>query len=111
MWPLQGVLKPGQEGMVLRLLKGLYGLKQASRGWYLEMSRVLIKEIKFKCSGINHSVFYQKTGDEYTIIAVATDDMAMTSKRVVDANNFKNEVKKIGKLWTTDLSNGSWVSK
>ena len=35
MKPLRGVLKKGQEGKVLRLKKGLYGLKQAGRGWYL----------------------------------------------------------------------------
>jgi hypothetical protein len=29
MKPRRGVLKPGQEGKVCRLLKGLYGLKQA----------------------------------------------------------------------------------
>ena len=43
----RGVLKPGQEGKVLRLKKGLYGLKQAGRGWYMEMSRVFVKELGF----------------------------------------------------------------
>ena len=42
------VLKPGEEGKVLRLLKGLYGLKQAGRGWYMEMMRVFIKELSFE---------------------------------------------------------------
>ena len=45
---LRGVLKPGEEGKVLRLLKGLYGLKQAGRGCYMEMMRVLIKELGFE---------------------------------------------------------------
>jgi Reverse transcriptase (RNA-dependent DNA polymerase) len=54
----RGVLKRGQEGKVLKLLKGLYGLKQAGRGWYMEMSKVLITEMGFKRSEIDHSVFY-----------------------------------------------------
>ena len=48
MKPPRGVLKPGQEGKVLRLLKGLYRLKQAGRGWYLEMTRVMLEELGFK---------------------------------------------------------------
>ena len=94
MKPPQGVLKPGQEGKVLRLLKGLYGLKQAGRGWYLEMSRVFMEEMGYKRSKIDHSVFYKKTDDEHTIVAVATDDMAVTSKRKADAERFKSEIKK-----------------
>ena len=90
----RGVLKPGQEGKVLRLLKGLYGLKQAGRGWYLEMSKVFMKDLGYKRSGTDHSVFHKKTGDEHTIVAVATDDMAVTSKRKVDAERFKSEIKK-----------------
>jgi len=58
MKPPRKVLKPGQEGKVLRLKKGLYGLKQAGRGWYLKMSRVFMKELGFTRSVIDHSVFY-----------------------------------------------------
>ena len=32
MKPPQGVLKPGEEGKVCHLVKGLYGLKQAGHG-------------------------------------------------------------------------------
>jgi hypothetical protein len=90
----QGVLKPGQEGKALRLLKGLYGLKQAGRGWYLEMSKVFMKEMGYKHSQIDHSVLYKKIGDEHTIVTVATDDMAFTSKRKADAERFKSEIQK-----------------
>jgi hypothetical protein len=94
MKPPRGVLKPGQEGKVCRLLKGLYGLKQAGRGWYLEMSRVFLKDLGFKRSVVDHSVFYKRSGDEHTIVAVATDDMAVTSKRKTDADQFKSDIKK-----------------
>ena len=39
-------------------------------------------------------MFYKKTDDEHTIVAVATDDMALTSKRKADAENFKLQIKK-----------------
>jgi hypothetical protein len=81
----RGVLKQGEEGKVLRLKKGLYGLKQAGRGWYQEMSRVFISELGFTRSGIDHSVFFRRKGDSHIIVAVATDDMAVTSKHAVDA--------------------------
>ena len=59
MRPPRGMLKPGQENKVLKLLKGLYGLKQAGRGWYLEMSKALINKMGFNQSAIDHSVFYR----------------------------------------------------
>jgi len=92
MKPPHGVIKPGQQGKVLRLLKGLYGLKQAGRGWYIEMSRVLIKELSFKRSAADHPVFYQRTANKHTIIAVATDDMAVSSKWKADIKNFKAKI-------------------
>jgi len=94
MKPPRRVLKPGQEGMVLKLKKGLYGLKQAGRGWYLEMSRVFLKELGFERSAIDHLVFYQRKAEEHTIVAVATDDMALMLKQKIDAKNFKLQIAK-----------------
>jgi Reverse transcriptase (RNA-dependent DNA polymerase) len=93
MKPPRSVLKPGQEGKVLRLIKGLYGLKQASRGWYLEMAGVFMNKMGFKRSKIDHSVFFQRNGNKHTIVTVATDDMAITSKRAINAEQFKSKVK------------------
>ena len=98
MQPLRSMLKPGQEGKVLRLLKGLYGLKQAGRGWYIKMARVFVTKMGFKWSAIDHSAFYWMSSEEHTIVAVATDDMAVTSKRKVDAKQFKSKVKEFWKI-------------
>ena len=73
-------------------------LKQAGRGWYLEMTRVFLKELNFKRSAIDHSVYFRCKGKEHTIVAVATDDMALTSKRAVDAERFKSEIKKFWEI-------------
>jgi Reverse transcriptase (RNA-dependent DNA polymerase) len=74
-------------------LKGLYGLKQAGRGWYLEMSRVFLKQMGFECLAIDHLVFYHRTREEHTIVAVATDDTAVMLKRNVDVERFKSKIK------------------
>jgi hypothetical protein len=94
----RGVLKQGEEGKVLRLKKGLYGLKQAGRGWYQEMSRVFISELGFTRSGIDHSVFFRRHGETHIIVAVATDDMAVTSKHAVDAEKFKSDIRKFWEI-------------
>ena len=59
MRPSHGVLKQGQDGKVLRLLKGLYSLKQAGRGWYIKMTKVFVEILGFKRSMADHLVFHR----------------------------------------------------
>ena len=92
MKPPRGVLKPGEEGKVCCVVKGLYGLKQAGHRWYQEMSQVLIKDLGFTRSAVDHSVFFQRSSDEHMIIAVATDDMVVTSKQAEDITRFKANI-------------------
>ena len=78
--PLHGVLKPGQEGKVCHLLKGLYGLKQAGCGWYQELMKVLVGELGYMELLLDHLVFHRRQGTEYTTIAIVMDDMVVTTK-------------------------------
>ena len=59
----------------------------------MEMTRVFIKEFGFEQSAIDPLVYYHHKGEEHMIIAVATDDMALTLKRAEDAQCFKAEIK------------------
>ena len=53
-----------------------------------------MKDLGFKRSTIDHSVFYCQTKEKHIIVAVATDYMAVTSKRLEDIEAFKSKVKK-----------------
>ena len=50
--------------------------------------------MSFEGCPLTHSVFIQKKNEEHTIIVVATDDMAVTTKRAVDAEIFKQNIKR-----------------
>ena len=77
MKPPQGVLKKGQEGMVCKLKKALYGMKQSGRLWHKLLSKIMA-ELGFSRSKIDHSVFFKFVGDMCIVVAVATDNMALT---------------------------------
>ena len=105
MHPPKRYLKPGQEGMVCRLLKCLYGLKQAGRGWYREMASAF-DQIGFSKSGVDHSLFIRRSATEETAVAVATDDMAIASSTPDSVQRFKSEISQFFDI--TDMGEIRW---
>ena len=91
MYPPKRYLKAGQEGMVCRLLKCLYGLKQAGRAWHKEMSSAF-DQIGFSKSGVDHSLFVRRSSTEQIIVAVATDDMVIAASLPDAIIRFKSEI-------------------
>ena len=75
-----GLLKPGQEQLVCKLKKALYGLKQAGCEWQKMLTTVMTNDLGFKCSAVDHSVYFRHSRDEHMIITVATDNMAVMLK-------------------------------
>ena len=68
----------GKPGDVLRLVKSLYGLKQAGRVWYLELSNAL-KQEGFTRLQSDASLFLWRKGDVRIIMSVFTDDIIIAS--------------------------------
>lgn len=70
-------------GKVLKLNKAVYGLKQASRAWN-ERIDIFLTEHGYKKSEIEPCIYFNCSGDIYTIIALYVDDFFVFSN---DKNN------------------------
>lgn len=72
-------------GKVCKLLKGLYGLKQASRCWNKRFKEMLIK-FNFKASSADGCVFKGEINNKLIILAIYIDDgiIAAESKEIAD---------------------------
>ena len=78
----------GNKGEVCRLLKSLYGLKQASRQWFAKLSSTIVNQ-GFVQSKSNYSVFTRIKGGSIIIILVYVDDILIASNDVDAMNSFK----------------------
>jgi hypothetical protein len=73
---LRGFEEKGKEEWVCRLKKGLYGLKQAARQWYLKLHAVLT-EIGFVRSEADQGLYTIRWGGEVLHLAVYVDDFGL----------------------------------
>ncbi|KAL0406591.1 UNVERIFIED_CONTAM: Retrovirus-related Pol polyprotein from transposon RE1 [Sesamum latifolium] len=64
-------------GQVCKLQKSLYGLKQASRQWNLELTNKLL-EFGFTQSRHEHCLFIKQSASEFTALLVYVDDILLT---------------------------------
>ena len=56
-----GYHAPNSVGLVCRLIKTLYGLKQSRQHWYQQLVEIM-ESLKFERSDMDQAVFYRKTG-------------------------------------------------
>lgn len=77
--------------MVYKLVKALYGLRQASRAWYAKLSKVLEKIGFVKCP-YEHAVYTKREGEEALIICVYVDDLLVTGTSISNINRFKERM-------------------
>jgi hypothetical protein len=94
------------KSLVWRLLKPLYGLKQAGRQWYQKV-HAKFTAIGFTRLEADHSVFRKGKGDQLILVAVYVDDMLLFCKLISVIISFKEELAL--SFPTTDLGEARWI--
>ena len=88
-----GFVVAGKERKVLRLIKALYGLRQAPRAWYAKLDASLAS-LGFLCSTSEHAVYTRGKNSHRLIVGVYVDDLVITGEDITELMQFKEEMKK-----------------
>ena len=78
-------------GMVLRLIKAVYGTKQGGQVWYEEISEKL-GTMGYQRTEADHAVF-TRTGGDASIIALYVDDITIAGSNLKAINSDKENLK------------------
>ncbi|CAA7037676.1 unnamed protein product [Microthlaspi erraticum] len=74
----EGFIKEGQEDMVCKLKKSIYGLKQASRQWYLKFDEIITK-FGFKENIVDPCIYLKFSGSKFIFLVLYVDDILLAS--------------------------------
>ena len=98
-----GYIKKGEEHLVCKLKRSLYGLKQSSRCWNT-IFKEYMESINFKPCTADPCIFVTGEGADLTIVAVYVDDLIVitktpeTMKKIKENLAARFKIKDLGKL-------------
>jgi hypothetical protein len=87
----EGYIEPGQERLVCRLKKGLYGLKQAGRTWHQTIDPAL-KRLGLRPLGSDYCVYLHRSEQEAIIICLYVDDLFLFTSSISLLTRFKRQL-------------------
>jgi len=102
--------KEGREGMVCKLNKSLYGLKQSPRNWYLLFRNFIMKDLGLKATVSDPCLFFKRsrTG-RLMLIFLFVDDLQCSYHRADQAEWDELKAKLIQRFDTKDLGESKWI--
>ncbi|KAM1083721.1 hypothetical protein ACFX19_022485 [Malus domestica] len=92
-----------QNGLVCKLHKAIYGLKQSPQAWYAKLSSVL-EEVRFSRNNADSSLFIRIGSSGKLVVLIYIDDLIITGDNMDEIVSFKQslhhkfDIKDLGKL-------------
>ena len=86
----KGFKANGKENMVCILKRSIYGLKQASRQWYLKFDKI-VTSFGFIENKFDQCVYMKVSGSKFIFMVLYVDDILLTSSDV----NLLNDTKRL----------------
>ena len=101
-----GFQKEGEEHLVCQLRKSIYGLKQASRQWYLKFDEV-VTSLGFKENDVDQCIYMLMSAGSFIILVLYVDDILLASNDMNLLNETKQMLSKHFEM--KDLGDASFV--
>ncbi|GJS18526.1 ribonuclease H-like domain, reverse transcriptase, RNA-dependent DNA polymerase [Tanacetum coccineum] len=79
------------QGKVYRLIKALYGLRQAPRAWNIKLDNTL-KSLDFKKCALEQAIYIKTSKDSTLLIGVYVDDLIITGTPKKEIDKFKAQM-------------------
>ena len=84
----EGFVSAGKENMVCKLKKSIYGLKQASRQWYLKFNDTITS---YGCveNTVDRCIYMKVSGSMFIILVLYVDDILLATNNVAMLHDVK----------------------
>ena len=89
----EGFTIQGQENLVCKLRKSMYGLKQVPRQWYKKFDNFMHR-IRFTRCEADHCCYVKSFDNSYIILLLYVDDMLIAGSSIEEINNLKKQLSK-----------------
>ncbi|GJV25900.1 ribonuclease H-like domain, reverse transcriptase, RNA-dependent DNA polymerase [Tanacetum coccineum] len=93
----EGFTKKGNDGKVYRLIKALYGLRQAPRAWNIKLDNTL-KSLDFKKCALEQAIYTKASKDSLLLVGVYVDDLIITGTPKKEIDKFKAQMEEKFKM-------------